>query len=52
VTPLSYIARAVRPCLAFTLHLLGGMAEGSRTGKARRWRKGEGIGVSFPVVNS
>src|SRR5713101_2793180 len=53
MTPLSYIARAVRPYSAFTLHLLSGMAEGSRTGKARcRWSKGEGIGVSFPAVHS
>ena len=53
MTPLGYIARADRPYSAFTFHLLGRMAEGSRAGKARRrWRKGEGIGVSFPAVYS
>jgi hypothetical protein len=53
MTPLRYIARAVRPCSAFTLHLLGRMAECSRAGNTRgNGRKSEGIGVSFPTVNS
>src|SRR6185295_18282118 len=52
VTPLGYIARAVQPCSAFTLHLLGRMAEGSYAGKSGHRRKGEGIGVRFPTVNS
>src|SRR6185295_467682 len=52
VTPLNYIAPTVRPGLAFTLHLVGRMAEGSRTAKTSSRRKCEGIGMSFPAVNS
>src|SRR4030066_2321568 len=53
VTPLGYIACTFRPYLAFTLHLLGRMAKGSRAGNAHRHRrKGEGIRVSFSAVHS
>src|SRR4249920_1623969 len=53
VTPLSYIARAVRPYLTFTLHLLSGMAKGSCAGLADgNGCKGEGTRVSFAAVNS
>ena len=53
MTPLGYIARAVRPYLTFTLHLLSGMAKGSGAGLADgNWRKGEGTRVSFAAVNS
>src|SRR6185503_636416 len=53
MTPLGYIARAVRPYLTFTLHLLSGMAKGSCAGLADgNGCKGEGTRVSFAAVNS